>query len=156
MRVRLLSGCAVVAALGTAVLTAVPPLADAATGHRARLTAPVVRESFTPLPCTGRPGNRSTTEQEGCLEQQILKTDQQIDALNREIFTRLGTASARRDFVAGHNAWFRYRRSYCLSVSDVFQGGTLAGVLDAQCMASVNSQHVRDLRAFAADLRGSG
>lgn len=154
MRTRLSSGSLVAAVLGTAVLAAAPPLAIAATGHRARLTSPVIHESFTPLPCSGRPGSRSTIEQEGCLERQILRTDQQIDALNREIFARLGTASARRDFVAGHNAWFRYRRSYCLSLSDVFQGGTLAAVLDAQCSVAVNSQHVRNLKQFAADLQG--
>ena len=79
------------------------------------------------MPCSGSPGKRSTLQEEGCAEQQILHSDKQIDALNQKIFNALHTNSARRDLIAGHRAWLAYRKSYCLSVSDVFQGGTLAG-----------------------------
>jgi uncharacterized protein YecT (DUF1311 family) len=113
---------------------------------------PVMHERFTPLPCSGKPGSRTDLQQTGCSEQDILRTDRQIDALNRTIFYRLFDTESRRDFVAGHRAWLRYRDSYCLSVSDVFRGGTEAGVLAASCTDEVNSQHVRDLREFAADL----
>src|SRR5579859_81213 len=39
------------------------------------LVAPVVHEPFTPLPCSGNPKERSTVEEEGCIERQILATD---------------------------------------------------------------------------------
>lgn len=122
--------------------------ASAAPAHTAKLSPPVIHESFTPLPCSGTPGHRSTLQMEGCAEQQILASDKRIDALNQEIFGKLFDAAARRRFVAGHNAWFAYRRAYCLSASDVFEGGTEAAVVDADCTASVNSQHVTDLKAF--------
>ena len=101
--------------------------AGASGGHAAKLAPPVIHESFTPMPCSGKPGNRSTLQEEGCAEQQILRSDKQIDALNQKIFNALRTTSARRDLIAGHRAWLAYRKGYCLSVSDVFQGGTLAG-----------------------------
>ena len=37
-------------------------------------------------------------------------------------------------------------------MSDVFEGGTLAPVVDAQCQAARNDQRVKDLRTFAANL----
>jgi uncharacterized protein YecT (DUF1311 family) len=114
----------------------------------AKLAPPVIHESFTPLPCTGAPGHRTTLEMEGCAEQQILGSDRRIDALNQAIFGKLSDAAARRRFIAGHNAWLAYRRAYCLSASDVFEGGTEAAVVDADCTASINSQHVTDLKAF--------
>jgi len=122
-------------------------------GHArlAKLAPPVIHEPFTPLPCTGAPGHRTTLEMEGCAEQQILSSDKRIDALNQEIFGKLFDASARRRFIAGHNAWLAYRHAYCLSASDVFEGGTEAGVVDAICTAAVNSQHVTNLKGFLAD-----
>ena len=126
--------------------------ASASTAHAAKLAPPVIHESFTPMPCTGKPGHRTTLQDEACSEQQILRSDRQINALNQKIFTALGTNSAKRDLITGHKAWLAYRKSYCLSVSDVFQGGTLAGVVDADCVATVSTQHVSNLKTFLKDL----
>ena len=137
--------------LAAAVALLVWSPASAAPAHVAKLSPPVIHEPFTPLPCSGAPGHRSTLQMEGCAEQQILASDKRIDALNQEIFGKLFDAAARRRFIAGHNAWFAYRRAYCLSSSDVFEGGTEAAVVDADCTAAVNSQHVKDLKGFLAD-----
>jgi uncharacterized protein YecT (DUF1311 family) len=142
------------AATAAAVLAAAGP-ADAHGARTAKLSPPVIREPFTPLGCTGTPKNRSTLEQEGCAEQQILSGDKKINALNGSIFGRLGNDAARRDFIAGHRSWLAYRHSYCLSVSDVFQGGTEAGVLAAECEVGVNADHVRELKDFLSDLRNN-
>jgi uncharacterized protein YecT (DUF1311 family) len=139
-----------VLAAATVLLAAAP--AGAATARTAKLSPPVIHEPFTPLPCTGAPGHRTTLEMEGCVEQRILASDGKIDALNVAIFGRLFDAAARRRFIAGHNAWLTYRRAYCLSASDVFEGGTAAGVVYADCVAGVNSEHVKDLKAFRAAL----
>ena len=77
-------------------------------------------------------------------------SDTQIDSLNQSIFGKLFDAAARRRFIAGHNAWLAYRHAYCLSESDVFEGGTEAGVVFADCVAGVNSRHVTDLKRFLA------
>jgi uncharacterized protein YecT (DUF1311 family) len=135
----------------TLIATPVAAGAPASIARLAKLAPPVIHEPFTPLPCTGAPGHRTTLEMEGCAEQQILSSDKRIDALNQEIFGKLFDAAARRRFIAGHNAWLAYRRAYCLSASDVFEGGTEALVVYADCSASVNSQHVKDLKAFLRD-----
>jgi uncharacterized protein YecT (DUF1311 family) len=137
--------CIVVAAAAAAP-------AGASTARAAKLAPPVIHESFTPMPCTGKPGQRTTLQDEACSEQQILRSDKRINGLNQKIFNALGTNSARRDLIAGHRAWLAYRKSYCLSVSDVFQGGTLAGIVDADCVATVNTQHVSNLKAFLKDV----
>ena len=146
------SSFAVLAATAATIALASAASAGASSGHAAKLTPPVIRESFTPMPCTGSPKNRTTLQLEACAGQQILRTDKQINALNQKIFNALPSASARRDLIAGHKAWLAYRKSYCLSESDVFQGGTLAGVVDADCIAHVNGQHVGNLKTFLKDV----
>jgi alpha-tubulin suppressor-like RCC1 family protein/uncharacterized protein YecT (DUF1311 family) len=121
-------------------------------GAGAGLTIPPIREPFTPLPCTGKPAQRTTTEQEGCAEQQILKSDKRIDALDRAILGDLASAAAKRRFIAAHKAWLAYRRAYCTSRSDVAPGGTQAPVVAATCAVALNAQHIKDLRVFADEL----
>jgi uncharacterized protein YecT (DUF1311 family) len=152
---RFSSFATILAACATVALTSAAQ-ALASGGHAAKLAPPVIHESFTPLPCSGSPGHRSTLQEEGCAEQQILRSDKQINSLNQKIFNALHTNSARRDLLAGHKAWLGYRKSYCLSVSDVFQGGTEAAVVDADCTATVNGQHVSNLKAFLKDLTSNG
>ncbi|MFL5861380.1 MAG: lysozyme inhibitor LprI family protein [Solirubrobacteraceae bacterium] len=141
---------AIVAA--TALVVLVAAASAGAAGHAAKLAPPVIKESFTLLPCSGAPGHRSTLQMEGCAEHQTLRSDKQIDALNKKIFSALPSNSARRDLIAGHKAWLTYRTAYCRSASDVFQGGTEAGVVAADCTASLNRQHVSNLKTFLNDL----
>lgn len=141
-------------ARGLMLVTACAALPPAAAARPARLSPPVIREAFTLLPCSGAPDRRSTLEQEGCVEHQIVKRDRQVDALNATIFTMLGDDAARRRFIAGHNAWLAYRHAYCLSRSDSAEGGTLAALIDAQCTAQISAQHIADLRDFVTDLGG--
>jgi uncharacterized protein YecT (DUF1311 family) len=150
------SSIVVVAASTATVALAMAASAGAAAGHTTKLAPPVIKESFTPLPCSGSPGHRSTLQMEGCAEQQILRSDTQIDSLNKKIFAALPSNSARRDLISGHRAWLSYRKAYCLSVSDVFQGGTAAGVVAADCTASVNAQHVSNLKTLLRDLTANG
>jgi uncharacterized protein YecT (DUF1311 family) len=125
-------------------------------GSAAKLEPVVIHETFRPLPCSGAPDHRTTLEQEGCAEKQILKTDTQIDVLASQIFPILFDDRARRDFNAGQRAWLSYRKADCLSMSDLFEGGTEAGVVNAQCFVSRNNQRVKDLRAFHRNLLRTG
>jgi alpha-tubulin suppressor-like RCC1 family protein/uncharacterized protein YecT (DUF1311 family) len=135
-----------VAAAALAVALALPARAAAA------LPIAPIHEPFTPLPCAGKPAQRTTTEQEGCAEQQILKSDKRIDALDRRILGDLGSTAAKHRFIAAHKAWLAYRRAYCASRSDVAPGGTDAPVVAATCAVALNAQHIKDLRVFADEL----
>lgn len=148
MRRRLL----LVPATAAALLAAAPGSEAARTRTRAPLKPPVITEPFTPLPCSGRPGSRTTLEQEGCAEQYVLHTDGRIDGLVRTVFSLLPDAAARKRFVTAERAWLAYRRADCASVSDVFEGGTQAPVLFAQCEGSRNDQRIRDLRTLRGEL----
>ena len=141
------------AVIATTVLMGVAPALSVASPGVRKLSAPVIREPFTPLPCTGKPSDRSTLQQEGCAEHSILTTDAQINALARSIFSALPDDPARRRFVAAQDAWIVYRRADCLSASDVFEGGTEAPVAAAVCSVERNRQRRRDLRAFLKQLR---
>ncbi|HWH12787.1 MAG TPA: lysozyme inhibitor LprI family protein [Solirubrobacteraceae bacterium] len=128
-----------------AVLATAQPAALAA----ATLAAPVIHETFTPLACpTSKAQAGTTLGMEGCLEQATLKADAQIDALAKQIFPLLGSNAARRRFVTAQRDWLTYRNADCASVSDKYAGGTLAGVVAAQCTAQRTARHLTDVRAF--------
>ena len=125
-----------------------------ASGAEAALKPPVIKESFTLLPCPAKP--QTTLELEGCAEHRIVKSDAAINARVMKIFfllRKVRSASAQARFVRGERAWLTYRRLVCDSRSDVFEGGTLAGVVAANCVADANDAHLKDLRAFERDLR---
>lgn len=103
---------------------------------------PVIHEVFTPLPCPKHPV--STADLEGCQEQAILSTDRTINARAKAIFELL-IPSARASFVAGEQAWLRYRRLSCDADSSKFAGGTLAAVEFGGCVVARNRAHLQDL-----------
>jgi uncharacterized protein YecT (DUF1311 family) len=153
MRFRL-SLLAVAAALAVAPLAS-SPVTGGATAAAAAVLAPApIREPFTLLPCTGKPNLRDTLQQEGCAEQEILRTDARINRLTASIAVHLQDNRARRRFIAAQRAWLDYRHADCLSRSDIFEGGTQAAVIDAECVGQRNRQRVRDLRTFLSDLGG--
>jgi len=130
------------------VVVAVLLMATAASAGAATLQPPVIKELFTPLKCTHA---QTTLGMEGCAEQQILRSDKTIDSLNAQIFNGLST-SGKRDFISGNDAWLKYRTAFCLSETDVYQGGTLGGVIYALCAETINTAHVKELQNFLATL----
>jgi uncharacterized protein YecT (DUF1311 family) len=103
---------------------------------------PVIRESFTPLPCPAHPV--TTAAMEGCAEKMILESDRAIDGEAKAIFNLL-VPSARRRFVRSEESWLRYRRASCLTEASKYQGGTLQPVAFASCVVSRNRTHLKDL-----------
>jgi hypothetical protein len=78
----------VVVASVAAVASVAVVQADSGTqSDAAKLSPPVIHESFTPLPCPRHPV--STPEVEGCVEKRLLETDKKIDRLNAAIFSEL-------------------------------------------------------------------
>jgi uncharacterized protein YecT (DUF1311 family) len=130
------------------VVAIVFAMTTTASAGAATLKPPVIKEVFTPLKCTH---DETTLGMEGCAEQQILKSDKTIDSLNAKIFAKL-SSSGKRDFINGHEAWLKSRTAYCLSESDVFQGGTEAGVIDVQCAANISRAHAKELQDFLSSL----
>lgn len=121
-----------------------------------KLSPPVIHETFTALPCSGKADTRDTLQEEGCAELRILRSDASVNALAKLIFSLLKSDAARARLNAAQHAWLVYRHADCLSRSDLFQGGTLAAVIDAECVATRNLQRVKDLRVLQSDLRRNG
>ena len=110
----------------------------------------MIHEQFTLLPCPANP--QTTLDLEGCAEHAIVKSDAQINALAKLIFKQLYDNAARARFVSGERAWLSYRHAFCLSQSDLYEGGTDAGVVDATCTSTLNDEHVKDLTTFHHNL----
>ena len=133
--------------LASVAALAIPAAAAAAA---AAPPPPVIKEGFTLLPCPKNP--QTTLALEGCAEHRIVKSDAIINAKVKRIYGMLRTNAAKTHFVLGERAWLSYRKANCQSRSDVYEGGTLAGVVFANCVADVNDAHVKDLTAFETAL----
>ena len=112
------------------------------------ISVPLLREDFTLLPCS----QLTTIGLEGCAEHQILRLDAGINTLRKYVFTTLRTSAPRNDFVDAEIAWTAYRSSSCRGEAAIYQGGTLAPVVFANCLVRSNRRHLTALREFAAQL----
>src|SRR5262245_15948306 len=121
------------------VLAAAPP------------TLPHIHERFTPLPCPKHPV--STLDMEGCAEQDILRTDRQVEMQMRRVIALLRDPGGRRAFASAERSWLAYRRSICDAEASKFAGGTLAGVVAASCTARQNHRHLAELTSLAKTLK---
>src|SRR5262245_16403932 len=116
------------------------------------LEPPVISEQFTLLPCPAKP--KSTIDFEGCAEHRIVRSDEAINGLVGRIFARLRSDSnaAARRFVRSEQAWVTYRWSGCQSRADIYEGGSAAGIVFAECVARRNAAHLSDLEEFERNL----
>jgi uncharacterized protein YecT (DUF1311 family) len=112
---------------------------------------PVIRESFTPLPCPPHPV--TTLDLEGCAEKALLGSDRAIDARARKIFGLLRSKAARAAFVRGEKSWLGYRRNSCTAQSSKYAGGTLEPVAFARCEQDRNATHLTELTRTERALR---
>jgi uncharacterized protein YecT (DUF1311 family) len=108
------------------------------------IAPPVIHEAFTLLPCPRK--QVSTLDDEGCAEHAIVRTDRQIDTLVRQIFGRIRTRDGRAALVRSEASWLAYRKASCEAAASKYAGGTLAGLVDAQCQADRNRTHAGELR----------
>ena len=115
------------------------------------IAPPVIHEAFTLLPCPAK--QVSTLDSEGCAEHAIVRLDHRIDGLARQIFGRIRTQDGRVAFVRSEARWLAYRRGSCEAAASKYAGGTLAGVVDAQCQADRSRTHVGDLTDLLQTLK---
>lgn len=115
------------------------------------LKAPVISEQFTLLPCPAEP--KSTLDFEGCAEHRIVRSDRAINETVRAIYDQLSSSRDAADrFVRGEHAWLTYRRAVCESRADLYEGGSAAAIVFADCVAERNADHLNDVRAFERHL----
>ena len=122
----------------------------------AKPAAPVIHEPFTAPQCSGRPGDRTTFQRLECAQQEVLRTDNQINTISATVFSQLPDDAARHRFVVAARAWLSYRNADCNSRSDVFEGGTEAPVKYTQCVVARDKTRLTDMRVFVSELTPSG
>jgi uncharacterized protein YecT (DUF1311 family) len=146
------------AAAALAVAAVVTGLAvqpgHAQTAKAAKLSPPVIREKFTLLPCPKHP--KTTLDMEGCAEHAIVRADASINHAARTIFAGLQDDPARQRFIDAQTAWQAFRDADCASESDLFEGGTLASVVAANCSSDRTAERLKELRAFVKESQQDG
>jgi uncharacterized protein YecT (DUF1311 family) len=115
---------------------------------KATLKPPVIHEVFTLLPCDPN----TTVGTEGCEEHQVVKFDGVVDRAEAVIFSLLHDASARKRLITAQEDWVRFRLAECRSESDAYEGGSEAPVVAGQCMETIASSRLADLKAFYTSL----
>jgi len=119
----------------------------AASANARKAGPPVIHEKFTVLPCSGKPGDRTTLQLEGCAEHDVLAGDDRIDRLAAQIYGKLNT-SGRRAFVSASTDWLSYRNAYCSAEASPLSGGSELPLAYADCLATEDGLHLSDLRAL--------
>ena len=142
-----------IAAIGAFAFAALTSayIASEAESTSSAISPPVIRETFTRLPCPNDPAERATTIGGlGCLRQHVLRTDAQINRRAKVIFLKLYDATAKRRFVAAERSWLVYRDTLCKSVADILRGGSAQPLLFARCVVDRNIEHFRQLASLYA------
>jgi len=126
--------------------------ARASTTHDSSL--PILRETFTLLPCN----SRTTLGLEGCAEHQLVIADREVNRLRHVVTAALFDGAARQRFFLAESLWLEYRQAACRSESDVHEGGSLAPVDFALCAVRLDRQHVAALKlqasSYQVDVQG--
>lgn len=117
----------------------------------ADLRPPVIVESFDEPRCPADPV--STLDLIGCAQRKLLKVDRAINAHAKTIFRRLGSRSARLDFVRSERTWLRYRRTSCKAQASFLSGGSAQPVAYLECMVNRNKSHLAELAEMKYWLR---
>jgi uncharacterized protein YecT (DUF1311 family) len=91
---------------------------------------------------------RTTLGAEGCAEKAILLTDAAINRRANNIFRLLGDRTAKEWFVAAERAWLSYRKKICISISDVYRGGSAEPLAFTTCVRDRNPRHLEELASF--------
>jgi len=109
------------------------------------LKPPVITEDFRPLlECNPN----TTVGQEGCGEHEVVVADRQLNADVKVVFSLLANDGARSDLVAAQTAWLTYRRTDCVSESDVYQGGSEQPVVYVNCLSIDDGSRRQELKTF--------
>ncbi len=145
---RLLPSAAGAAALALCLGAQAAPSAAAATA-----APPTIQETFTPLACPHHP--RTTLQLEGCAERRVTATDRTIDGLNARVFAKL-RAAGRARLVQTNTAWLKYRDAACAVEASIYSGGSLQPVAYANCLVSIDSSHVAELKRMLLALSPAG
>jgi len=112
---------------------------------------PVIRESFTVLPCPAHPV--STVDLEGCAERALLRSNRAINARAKTNFGLLRSKAARTTFIRGERSWLEYRRSSCSAQASVYSGGSAQPLAFLQCEVNRNRTHLAELAQMERWLR---
>lgn len=95
-------------------------------------------------PCLQQPGNQTTAGIERCYYDELLAWDL---LLNR--YYRQRPRGARGDvLVEVQRAWLRYRDQACGYFRAYYEGGSMARIMEAQCMMELTARRTAALRYF--------
>jgi uncharacterized protein YecT (DUF1311 family) len=113
----------------------------------------------TPLACLGRiqkpcldePGGETTGGALVCAQREQAIWDERAALSRRAVRERL-SASRRGLFDAAESAWQAHRQAACAFEASIYEGGTLAKVVGADCYLRESAQHAIDLQADQRNL----
>jgi uncharacterized protein YecT (DUF1311 family) len=114
----------------------------------------VIHERFTLLACPSKPS--TTIQIEGCVEHRVISTDRTIDELNATIFAKFNSNVSRQAFVKANTAWVQYRDAICSTETTNYVNGSLAPIVYADCLVSIDHSHVGELRGMLKSLSPAG
>lgn len=116
----------------------------------ASATPDLVRMQVAQQPNCNNPQTQS--EMNACAGIAYRNADRRLNQLYQQLLPNL-SASRRQQLVTAQQAWIRFRDASCTFERSGFEGGSMAPMVQANCLARVTEQRVKDLQNYLQELR---
>lgn len=141
---------ALILALSVPLVLVAPGVAQAS------MTFSVVQHDGFPPDLGAQVCDGSTQGQEVCLARKLKVVDHKIDLVASSLRKASFDSPAKGRVDQAEKAWFAFRDADCRSSSDLFEGGTEAGVLFEGCELGDSNARLKQLKQQLANLAENG
>ena len=85
----------------------------------------------------------------GCAEKELAEETKKLDGAYKDYIKFLGDEDYRADekkhFIESHKAWIKYKDSYCKFISSSCEGGSMCGMVWANCQATKTKERLKEI-----------
>lgn len=90
---------------------------------------------------------QTQAEMNACAGIAYRNADRRLNQVYQQLIPKL-SASRRQQLATAQQAWIRYRDASCNFERSEFEGGTMAPMIQARCLARVTEQRTKDLQQY--------
>jgi uncharacterized protein YecT (DUF1311 family) len=94
---------------------------------------------------------QTQSEMNACAGIAYQNADRRLNQVYQQLLPKLST-SRRQQLVTAQQAWIRFRDTSCTFERSQFEGGTMAPMVQANCLARVTQQRTKELERYLQEI----
>lgn len=98
-------------------------------------------------PCKGE----TTFEMRQCAGKRYKQADEELNKVYQRLMSKL-SADEKTSLKTAQQAWLKYRDTNCDFESFMYRGGTMAPLVEAECMVAMTNSRTKELKQQIEDL----